>query len=71
MTQLLADITLYEKRFDTRIWGGEATGAYTIKFESELIDNIIYLENFPYSFFFRGKNFPHRRSNVHVAASTT
>ena len=49
MTQLLAGITLHENRADTRIWGGEATAAYTVKSGRELIDNISYPRNFPHS----------------------
>jgi hypothetical protein len=50
ITQLLVDIALHENRYDIRIWGGEATGAYTVKSGSELIDNISYPGNFPHSF---------------------
>jgi hypothetical protein len=61
MTQLLADIALHENRADIRIWGGEATCAYTVKSGSELIDNISYPETSP-THPSCGKDLPHRRS---------
>jgi len=53
MSHLLADITMHKNIANTRMWGGEATyayNAYTVKFESELIDNIFYLGNSPHSY---------------------
>jgi hypothetical protein len=59
VTQLLAGITLHENRADTRIWGGEATGAYTVKSGRELID-IPLAERI----------FPTKDRNVHMAATS-